>query len=175
MCALALFTIILYLSAITQSQQIISEHVIANQRQYQAYCRRLYAGNDEANDLFQDFYLKVITMEPQKVTKAYCYRTIYVMFCLAHRRKPNLTELHDMPGGDGFNEVTIQAQAVEAHVKRKLDSPHNFLEMAVFDQAQSESLRSINRKTKIPLVSLHRYYHSARVELMKVAQNNLYI
>lgn len=156
----------------TPNQKCISDHVLDNQRRYENYCRKL--NQSDWRDLFQDFYIKVIELDPAKINLAYCHRVIYNMFINSKRLHPSV-ELQDIPGGETFNEEIIQAEMIDAHIKSKLESKHDFLKMAIFEQAQTESLRSIERKTKIPLKSLSRYYHSARIELRKVAQKNLYL
>lgn len=156
----------------TPNQKCISDHVLDNQRRYENYCRKL--NQSDWRDLFQDFYIKVIELDPVKINLAYCHRVIYNMF-INSKRHQRCVELQEVPGGETFNEERIQGEVIEAYIKIKLESKHDFLKMAIFEQAQTESLRSIERKTKIPLKSLSRYYHSARFELQKVAHKNLYL
>lgn len=123
----------------------------------------------DGDDVFQQFYIKMIELRykvPSDETglKIFCYATINHVYNELHKKN----SAYGLEYFETLSPVLIKddrADKIHNIITDKKKSDY-WLEMSIFEQAQNESLRSIERKTNIPIKSLARYYNKA-VEILK--------
>jgi len=159
--------------------QIINEHILANEKAYRDMCRSCYKGRYLADDLFSEFYLKFIAVSDQKLAKwpnlkALGYWIIKDLFLKRNRNGSPLKEFA-YKDPDKYTPEEPESkehiyQALETAIAVKLSTPHDFLETAILVQSQTESLRTIQKKTGIDRSALGKYQKKAKEDLKKFIQ-----
>lgn len=161
-------------------------------------CFELYKGRYLGDDLFSEFYLRMVSLSDEKIQrdisnlKRFCYNVIRNIYKERMRRSSPLNESKFEPIDDLSDEaepytepVVINGkpvdeeryyavvEALQKEVESQLQRPHGIVPMVVFTQSQNESLRSISRKSQIPVMSLSRYKRKAVEDLKNVANQHI--
>lgn len=170
---------------------IIDEHFKSNYNYYKAVCFKFYKGRYLAEDLLHKTYEDFLNTNPetvlefQKANKLKYLGIRIIKRLHSHKgrfkrhRDGSTSELFEVTGSDPnpefvYEYVEKDHQAIERNIekagdfiKQKLQSPHDFFEMAVFCQAQNESILSISNKTNINRRALTIAYDSAQKQLLQ--------
>lgn len=139
-----------------------------NEQFYRDFCRNLYRGRYLHDDLFNDFYLKLVEM-PDKVKeysdkdnlKNLCCATIWYLWSKRGRKSSLLNEVcnleltQDIPS-DSEGEYDIEQASLI--INDILKNRETLVPVLITLQAQDESLRSIERKTGIGRNTLSKRY-----------------
>jgi DNA-directed RNA polymerase specialized sigma24 family protein len=150
-------------------KSIIDSHIIENEKFYRDFCRNLYRNRYLMDDLFNDFYLKLVEM-PDKVKeysdkdnlKNLCCATIWYLWSKRGRKTSllnevcNLDELKQDFPTDSEGEYDIEQASLI--INDILKNRNTLVPVLITLQAQDESLRSIERKTGIGRNTLSKRY-----------------
>lgn len=150
----------------------VDAYVVENQQRLRNFCFKLCRGSSIWEDLFQEFYLAMLKLEPHYFErypmKKLC--SLIMVRCYLDRDhnkalKPvNYVELQDI----FYNEPDEYVKDLHEYIEKELNRPHGFAPVMVFMQSLDESLRSIEKKTGINHVALWNYKKQGQAKLREL-------
>lgn len=158
--------------------EIINKYVNENSKLIKYWCRSLYKGSYLSDDLFQEAYLKIVSMPDDKILKykdhmSYMYYGVILGLYRGRRRKSSNLNGKSISYVELFEGAKVDYQPeymsdVIEFIEKQCNMEHGFLPMRVFVETMDLSLRELSKETNINIYALHVYKKQAKEELQRL-------